>query len=415
MKIGTMGMGLTLGIVTLLSPVLPAHGAFKEVSRLITIEAEHYATNKPASSHYWQAMTNRSGFVGASAMQALPDNGTTISSNIQSNSPALTYLAIFTNAGSFNFWVRGWAGSKSADSFYIGVDGNAPQAVSFSKTSVWEWQSKQVSINTVGMHQINIWMREDGVYVDRLVLAANLSYTPSGNGPAETQNLPPVVRFTSPADGSSFHVGTTLALSAAASDPDGSVVRLDFLMDGALLASFANPPYSMQWTPPLGTHVVQAIATDNDGATNANTAITVAITNLPPVVQITSPPDGLSFRAGTTLALSANASDPDGSVVRLDFLSDGVLQASFANPPYFMEWIPTAGVHQVRPNFPLRQQHQPNLCREWRHGHAYGNQSGVAKSAAATGGPAQQSVEVGRERASRRWLHAVNPRRWRGR
>src|SRR4030095_15154 len=121
-----------------------------------------------------QSATSPAGFVGQSAMQAAPNSGANISSNIQSNSPALIYLARFTNAGAFNFWVRAWGASGSDDSVYIGVDGAAPQSLSFGATAAWVWQSKQVTIGTTGVHALNVWMREDGAYIDRIILAANL-------------------------------------------------------------------------------------------------------------------------------------------------------------------------------------------------------------------------------------------------
>jgi hypothetical protein len=37
------------------------------------------------------------------------------------------------------------------------------------------------------MHMLNVWMREDGVVVDKIILTVNAAYArPSGNGPAES-------------------------------------------------------------------------------------------------------------------------------------------------------------------------------------------------------------------------------------
>jgi hypothetical protein len=53
-------------------------------------------------------------------------------------------------------------------------------------TGAWVWKSVSVTIASTGLHQVNLWMREDGAYVDRLILSLNSSFTPTGNGPAET-------------------------------------------------------------------------------------------------------------------------------------------------------------------------------------------------------------------------------------
>jgi len=223
-------------------------------------------------------------------MQVTPNSGANVNSITQSNSPLLTYLARFTNSGSYNFWVRGWAASGSDDSVHVGVDGASPQSVSYGGTGVWVWQSKRVTIGSPGVHALNIWMREDGAYVDRILLTANLAYTPTGNGPPETlANQPPIIQITSPPSGQTYRAGTTLAVSANVTDPNGRVAQVDMLSDGVLEAHFTTPPYSLTWTPPLGVHYVEFIATDNEGA-KATNAFTVTIVT----------PSGPSFRYATT-------------------------------------------------------------------------------------------------------------------
>jgi len=43
-----------------------------------------------------------------------------------------------------------------------------------------------VNIPTTGEHTINIYGREDGVRVDKIVLTKDIDYTPTGDGPAES-------------------------------------------------------------------------------------------------------------------------------------------------------------------------------------------------------------------------------------
>ena len=306
MKASTLGLGLAVGGTALLLLSHAAPGAVPETAGLIVIECEHFDTNRPASGHAWQAITSQPGFVGQSAMQATPNTGANISSSIQSSSPALTYRARFTNSGAYNFWVRAWGANGSDDSVYVGVDGAAPQSISYSATGIWVWQSKRVTIGSPGVHSLNVWMREDGAYVDRILLAANLSYTPTGTGPPETVlNQPPIVQITSPPSGQSFRVGTTLALSADASDPNGSVVQLDFLSDGALQARFTSPPYFLAWTPPLGAHFVQAIATDNEGARTTNAITVTIVTPSGPTFRYAASANRIYVENGGTATLTA--------------------------------------------------------------------------------------------------------------
>jgi hypothetical protein len=46
-----------------------------------------------------------------------------------------------------------------------------------------------VSVPSAGEHTVHLWMREDGFSLDRLLLTADASYTPSGTGPAATARL----------------------------------------------------------------------------------------------------------------------------------------------------------------------------------------------------------------------------------
>ena len=53
---------------------------------------------------------------------------------------------------------------------------------------------RTLNIPSVGVHTINVWMRESGMVFDKLVLTKEASYVPSGTGPAEspTDGLPTV-------------------------------------------------------------------------------------------------------------------------------------------------------------------------------------------------------------------------------
>ncbi|ALN81195.1 esterase, PHB depolymerase family protein [Lysobacter antibioticus] len=98
---------------------------------------------------------------------------------------------------------------------------------------------------------------------------------------------PPQVALTSPANGAS--VSGVVALSANASD-DVGVERVDFLVDGALLASDGEAPYAASWdssTASNGIHNLQARAEDVTGNTATSLAVQVEVSgggNGPPLV-----------------------------------------------------------------------------------------------------------------------------------
>jgi lysophospholipase L1-like esterase len=85
------------------------------------------------------------------------------------------------------------------------------------------------------------------------------------NGPPGNQI--PQVQFTAPADGAVFPLGATIAMQASASDPDGTVARVEFYDGTTKLGEDATAPYTYNWVnPPAGTHELTARAVDNLGA-----------------------------------------------------------------------------------------------------------------------------------------------------
>src|SRR6185369_8795871 len=71
--------------------------------------------------------------------------------------------------------------------------------------------------------------------------------------------------------------------------------------------------------------------------------------NTAPTVSVTAPTAGQSFAAGTTsVNLAANAADPGGAVVRVEFRVDGALVNTDTTAPYaFTATGLAAGSHSV--------------------------------------------------------------------
>ncbi|HEX7861328.1 MAG TPA: Ig-like domain-containing protein [Verrucomicrobiae bacterium] len=146
----------------------------------------------------------------------------------------------------------------------------------------------------------------------------------------------PNIQLLAPANGSTISLGTSLLLSANASDSDG-IDFVDFLRNGerigraARSASDANQ-YTLVWIATIpGTHTISARATDLFGtvATSAEVTITVGeVTNppvdtTPPSVQIISPANGTTVNLNGSVTISASASDAQGSVEFVEFLRNG--------------------------------------------------------------------------------------------
>ena len=97
-------------------------------------------------------------------------------------------------------------------------------------------------------------------------------------GETVTLNEDPAVALTSPASGATFLAPATIPLSATASDPDGSIARVEFYAGSTMVGADSTAPYAVGWTGvPPGTYSVTAVARDNDGGTTVSGARTVGV------------------------------------------------------------------------------------------------------------------------------------------
>jgi hypothetical protein len=80
-----------------------------------------------------------------------------------------------------------------------------------------------------------------------------------------------------------------------------------------------------------------------------NLAVTTPSPNQPPTATLTSPASGATFTAPATINMTANASDPEGQVVRVEFFSGTTLLGSDTTAPYAFTWSNVAaGSYSVR-------------------------------------------------------------------
>jgi len=65
-------------------------------------------------------------------------------------------------------------------------------------------------------------------------------------------NAAPTATMTSPANGSSYVIGATIAIVATAQDSDGSIAKVEFFANGGKIGEDATASYTFNWTPAVG-------------------------------------------------------------------------------------------------------------------------------------------------------------------
>jgi RHS repeat-associated protein len=153
-------------------------------------------------------------------------------------------------------------------------------------------------------------------------------------------NLPPMVSIGSPLNNAVFVAPGTIPLSANASDPDGSIAKLEFFEGANLVATLTAAPYAFNWVSvPIGTYTVTARATDNLGAVTDSAPIAITVkANQSPEVSLTSPRVNANYNAPASVILTASATDADGSIAKVEFLNGNTVIATLTSPPYTFAW-----------------------------------------------------------------------------
>jgi hypothetical protein len=160
----------------------------------VVLEAESFNANVTTGSHYWTPVSTPRQFSGEGAMRALPDSGERIRTGYVSSSPSLKFDVNFTRAGRHYLWVRCHADGND-NSLHAGLDGTGyktAENITAPIRRAWVWTNQSngdrafIEVPAAGMHTLDIWMREDGLVLDKILLTTDPAYVPDGYGPNES-------------------------------------------------------------------------------------------------------------------------------------------------------------------------------------------------------------------------------------
>jgi hypothetical protein len=94
----------------------------------------------------------------------------------------------------------------------------------------------------------------------------------------QPKGTPPSVSLTAPSVNSSYTTLQIINIAASASDPDGTVSKVEFYDGNTLLFSDNAAPYSYAWSgATAGAHTITARATDNAGQMTTSASVTITV------------------------------------------------------------------------------------------------------------------------------------------
>lgn len=154
-------------------------------------------------------------------------------------------------------------------------------------------------------------------------------------------NQSPVVSISSPVKSASFLSPASITITAAASDPDGTISKVEFFNGTTKLGEKTTVPFSYTWSNVTeGTFSLTAVATDNLNLKAVSAAVSVTVTkaaqvaNQLPVIAISSPAKSNTYSAPASINIDVEASDPDGTISKVELFNGTVKVAETTVAPY---------------------------------------------------------------------------------
>jgi len=173
----------------------------------ISIEAEDFDTNLQQGCHWWSVINDKTAS-GQEKVQCFPDlskDKTGVIAeyaihDVLKDAPKLDYRIHFSTPGVYYVWARGQSYDHYGNSFHLGMNGKPVESsdkiecLGENNTWIWDNDTKDnapatIEIKEAGPVTINIWPREDGIQIDKLVLTLDDAYQPENEGPGANMRL----------------------------------------------------------------------------------------------------------------------------------------------------------------------------------------------------------------------------------
>ncbi len=299
---------------TVVTNVDTPQGSYLEQDGLVVLEAERYGDYVSGTSHSWVFTSTLEGYHHPGYLHATPDLDALYQTQSLTDSPTLDYLIHFTTPGTYTLWARAYADNGDADSLHLALD-QQPLRLSGFSPEAWSWSNQAMSqptypltvtIESRGLHTLTVWMREDGLRLDRILLTTDTTFIPTDLGPDPTvrqrtetviqYDYDPLYRLTN----ADYSTGETYAYNY---DPVGN--RLQQIIDGDItsyLYDDANRLQSVDGQP--YTFDANGNLLNSDTMTNTWDAANRLTKIVNPKSEIANRYNGVNDRVGQTIGLS---------------------------------------------------------------------------------------------------------------
>jgi hypothetical protein len=170
-----------------------ACGEVNETGGVVALDARNYTDNIIRGGQAWET-TVRAGLLGMTT----PDSGVSYANPpYAANSPELRYQVRFSTPGRYYINLLAWGPNTSGNSVHMGLQGAETSSATdidgftTSSTSPPTWypgsgSAWYIDIPSAGTYVVNLWMREDGAQVFKILLSTDPNYPLTGFGPDQS-------------------------------------------------------------------------------------------------------------------------------------------------------------------------------------------------------------------------------------
>jgi photosystem II stability/assembly factor-like uncharacterized protein len=155
-------------------------------------------------------------------------------------------------------------------------------------------------------------------------------------------------RITSPKTDTTAIAPAVFPIKAEVSKNSSPIKKVFFYERETLLATDSISPFEYNWTNvTVGNYEISAVAADSAGTKYYSQKIKIDVTvSALPVVAITAPVNNSEFAFATPVEITAEASDIDGNITKVEFFDGAVKLGDVTAPPFsFTLQNPVAGSH----------------------------------------------------------------------
>ncbi|MBI4358501.1 MAG: hypothetical protein HY584_04305, partial [Candidatus Omnitrophica bacterium] len=315
--------------------------SFQESGGLLAMEGENYHTRIDRNGKTWDVWASVQGFSGSGYPFTTPGCCVNQDTDYMTMSPELQYKINIQNPGTYYVWLRGLAWDQWSDSFHVGLDGaglTPSDRIKLSNYGTFAWTKDTfdgvratINIATAGEHILNLWMADDGTFLDKIILTQDPNFVPTSYGPPESGRAGSVTVNPPTVDAlPTFTNSTSTTLSGT--KPANTSIWVNGVervaLDALTTWSYSEP------LPIEGVNSFTITTKDNAGNQSAPVGpVSITRDAILPTASI-AVNGGATYTTSRQVQITINATDATSGVLDISYSPDGNANTWEAWEPY---------------------------------------------------------------------------------